>query len=192
MFEFTRISQEAFKEIQVNAGLLLKKFDPTGNTKVEDADIVTATTGGINASCVPTYTDWGADIDNCPDNVLELKHLDSWLCKLACTGLGTSPAYIKMALGAADIDTTNASKITPRGNLQQGDFADVWWVGDRVDGGMVAVRLMNALSTSGFTLQTTKKGKGQTTIELTGHVSIADPNIVPMEFYSTAGEVAAE
>ena len=41
------------------------------------------------------------------------------------------------------------------------DFSDIWWVGDRSDGGLVAICLRNALSTGGFSLQTTKNGKGQ-------------------------------
>jgi hypothetical protein len=53
---------------------------------------------------------------------------------------------------------------------------------------MVAVCLKNALSTGGFTIQTSKNGKGQVSVTLTGHVSITDQNTMPMEFYSEAGE----
>lgn len=187
--KFTKISQTAFEEMQTDAGLLLKKFDLTSKTEVVDDDIVTATTGGINASCVPTYSDWGEDVDNCPNNMMELMKLDSWACKLSCTGLGTSPEYIRLSLGAADVAD---GKITPRRELKTTDFSDIWWVGDRSDGGMVAIRLINALSTGGFSLKTTKKGKGQTSIELTGHVSIKDQDVVPMEFYVSEGEASEE
>lgn len=121
----------------------------------------------------------------------ELKHLDSWECKFATTALGTSPEMIKMSLGAADAEsstsgntTTYTGKVTPRRDLEQSDFTDIWWVGDRADGGLVAVKLINALSTSGFSLQTTKAGKGQTSLEFTGHVSINAQDVMPMEFYS--------
>ncbi len=187
MGRFTVISQDAFNEIQLDAGVLLKTFDPAQPTVPADADIVTATTGGINASCVPTYSDFGEDVDNCPNNTKELKHLDGWECTMSTTALGTSADLIKLSLGAADIDATT-SKITPRRDLAQTDFADLWWVGDRSDGGMVAIRLINALSTGGFSLQTTKNGKGQISLSLTGHVSISSQNVVPMEFYSTEGE----
>jgi hypothetical protein len=50
---------------------------------------------------------------------------------------------------------------------------------------MVAIRLMNALSTGGFSLQTTKNGKGQISLEMTGHVSAKAQDVMPMEFYST-------
>ena len=187
MGRFTVIPQDTFDQIQLDAGVLLKTFDPTKPAVADDA-IITATTGGINATCVPTFSDMGEDVDNCPPNMKELKHLDGWECKMSFTALGTSPEAIKFALGCADIDSQNSSKIIPRKDLKQTDFSDVWWVGDRADGGLVAVQLLNALSTAGFSLQTTKSGKGQISCELTGHVSMSAQNVVPMVFYSMDGE----
>lgn len=181
---FTAISQDTFNELQMDAGMLLTTFNPASPAAPADADIITATTGGITVSCTPTYSDFGEDIDNVPNNMKELKHLDGWDCKISTTALGTSPEAIKLALGAADIDGTNTSKIVPRRDLRQTDFADIWWVGDRMDGGFVAVKLINALSTGGFSLKTTKNGKGNVTLELTGHVSINAQTVMPMEFYS--------
>lgn len=233
MGTFTVIPQSTFDELQLDAGIVLKTFDPS-QPAVVDANIVCATTGGITASCIPTYSDFGEDVDNCPLNMKELKHLDSWECKLAFTGLGTSPEMIKLSLGAADAsggeytltsDTsivsgktyytrsgtspnyvytpvTNPSaaslstyyekspdnKVLPRRDLEQEDFTDLWWVGDKANGGFVAVKLKNALSTAGFSLKTTKNGKGQLTVELTGHVSISAQTEMPMEFYSIDGD----
>ena len=181
---FTVIPQSTFEEMQLDAGVLLTTFNPASPAAPADADIICATTGGISASCVPTYSDLGEDVDNCPINTKELKHLDSWLCTLGFTSLGVSPAQIKMALGAADIDGTDTTKIVPRRDLEQTDFSDVWWVGDRADGGFVAIQLKNALSTDGFALTTTKAGKGQVAVTLTGHVSINAQDVVPMVFYS--------
>lgn len=181
---FTVIPQATFEEMQLDAGVLLKNFDPASPSAPADADIICATTGGISASCVPTFSDLGEDVDNCPVNLKEFKHLDSWLCTLGFTSLGVSPAQIKMALGCADIDTTDTSKIVPRRDLDQDDFDDLWWVGDRADGGFVAVQILNALSTDGFSLTTSKAGKGQVAVTLTGHVSIDAQDVVPMVFYS--------
>lgn len=179
----TKIPQNAFEELQLDAGVLLTQFDPA-SPAITDSAIVCATTGGISVSCVPTYSDFGEDVDNVPNNMKEFKHLDGWECTMSTTGLGTSPANIKLALGAADIDGTNTSKIVPRRNLAQNDFSDLWWVGDRADGGLVACKLKNALSTGGFVLQTGKNAKGQVTLELMGHVSIDAQDTMPMEFYS--------
>lgn len=184
MGTFTQIPQDTFEELQMDAGVLLTSFDPSNPTLVNE-NIITATTGGINVTCVPTYSDFGEDVDNCPNNTKELKHLDSWDCGLSTTALGTSPELIKLQLGAADIDGTNTSLIKPRRDLQQTDFAHLWWVGDKVGGGFVAVKILNALSDGGFSLQTTKNGKGTNSLSIKGHVSISDQDTIPMEFYST-------
>ena len=181
MVRFTNIPQNTFDALQLDAGILLNNFDPA-DPDVQDEDIICATTGGVNPSCVPEYSDFGEDVDNVANNMMELKHLDGWTCTISTTGLGTSPELIKLALGAADIDGT--TKIIPRADLKQTDFSDIWWVGDKANGGFVAVRMMNALSTAGFSLQTTKNGKGQVELEITGHVSIDKQDVVPMEFYS--------
>lgn len=184
MGKFTVIPENTFNALQLDAGVLLKTFDPATAEAPDDEDIITATTGGITVSCVPTFSDLGEDVDNVPVNMKELKHLDSWECTLSTTSLGTSPELIKLALGCADIDDNDTSMIVPRADLEQTDFSDIWWVGDRADGGMVAVQLKNALSTAGFSLQTTKNGKGQISLTITGHVSINAQKEVPMVFYS--------
>ncbi len=187
MGTFTVIPESTFNDLQLDAGILLKNFDPA-NPAVVNADIITATTGGINAVCKPTYSDMGEDVDNVPNGMMEFQHNDGWECTLSTTALGTSPEMIRMSLGCADIDGTDTTKIVPRADLRQSDFASsIWWVGDKADGGFVAIELKNVLSTEGFSLQTTKNGKGQTSLTLRGHVSIKAQKTVPMVFYSVAG-----
>lgn len=183
---YTVIPKDTFDAMQLDAGVLLNTFDPASPGAPADEDIICATTGGINAVCTPTYSDLGEDVDNVPNNMKELKHLDYWDCSLGFTSLNTSVEGIRLALGAADV-TVADGKIVPRSKLNQSDFTDLWWVGDKADGGFVAVKLKNALSTDGFNLQTTKNGKGQTSCTLTGHVSIDDQQTMPMEFYSIEG-----
>ena len=184
MGKFTVIPQDTFEGLQLDAGVLLKNFDPASDSAPADEDIICPTTGGISVSCAPTYSDMGADVDNCPVNTKELMRLDSWTCTMSFTALSTSVPFIKLALGAADV---SGNKVTPRADLQQSDFNDLWWVGDRADGGWAAVKLLNALSTGGYALQTAKNGKGQSAVTLTGHVSISALKTVPMEFYSSGG-----
>lgn len=184
MGRYTVIPQSTFEDMQLDAGVLLKTFDPANPARPDDEDIITATTGGVNVVCQPTFSDLGEDVDNVPNNMKELKHLDYWTCSIGTTALGTSPELIRMSLGCADVDTSGKSVI-PRASLEQSDFASsIWWVGDRADNGAVAVELKNALSTGGFSLQTTKNGKGQTSVTIEGHVSIQAQDEVPMKFYS--------
>lgn len=184
MGRFTKITENAFKEFQLEAGLILNKFNPETVEDVKDEDVVCTTTGGIQVTCKPTYTDYGSDIDNVPANMLELKEIDGWECSLGFTALSVTPAAIKLALGAADV---TGNKIIPRAEKLNTDATDIWWVGDRADGGLVACCLKNALSTDGLSLKTTKNGKGQLSCTLTGHVSIKAQDVVPMEFYVMEG-----
>ena len=186
MGAYTKIPADTFDQIQMDAGVLLSTFDPD-NPSVTDAAIIAVTTGGINATCVPTYSDLAEDIDNCPNNTKELKHLDGWECKMSFTALNFNADKFKMWLGAADKTaktTTTAAKVTPRNSLAQTDFSDsIWWVGDKTNGGAIAIELKNALSTGGINMQTTKNGKGQLSVELTGHYSLTNMDVVPMQFY---------
>lgn len=183
---YTVIPEDTFEAMQLDAGVLLTSFDPSKPAAPDDEDIICATTGGINVVCTPTYSDLGEDVDNVPNNMKELKHLDYWDCSLGFTSLDTSVEGIRLALGAADV-TEASGKIVPRKNLEQTDFTDIWWVGDKAGGGFVAVKLINALSTDGYNLQTTKNGKGQVSCTLTGHVSMDAQSVMPMEFYSIDG-----
>lgn len=183
--KFTKISQKAFETMQFGAGLVLSKFDPTGATAVEDSDIICATTGGVTVNCTPNVTDLGEDVDNCQKNTVEMMEIESWDCSIAFTALNASPEVIKLGLGAADV---SASKVKPRmefdSTAKTGDFKEVWWVGDLLKGGYVAVKLCDAISTSGLSLKTTDKGKGNLSVTLTACVRMGSEE-VPMEFYST-------
>lgn len=180
MGTWSQISSDVFNTIQVDAGTLVTEFSTTTPT-LNKSKILCATTGGITISCVPTFSDFGEDIDNCPLMTKEMKHLDSWECTFSTTALGVTPEMIKFSLGAA---TRTGSTIKPNSAVDSSHFtSELWWVGDKAGGGLVAVKLINALSTGGFSLQTGKNSKGQVSLTVTGHVTMANPDIVPMEFY---------
>lgn len=184
MGRFTRVSADAFDSLQIDAGVLLTNFDPANPTVPQDTDILCTTTGGVKLDCKPTYSDFGEDVDNVPNNTMELKHLDGWDCTAAFSSIKFNGDNFKMALGAADMTTNGGvKKVTPRRDLKKTDFSTVWWVGDKTNGGAVAVRLFNMLSTEGMSIQTTKNNKGTIAMTLTGHVSLSAQDVVPMEFY---------
>ena len=188
--KFTQIPTTAMEELQLNAGVLLSSFTPA---TAEVSGIIGATTGGIKFSATPTYSDFGEDIDNCPKNMKELKRQDSIEVKIAGTFITITAAVAKKLMAAADIDTSDQTKITPRNDLKAEDFADIWWVGDYSDkngdtnGGFVAIHVINALNTGGFQLQSGDKSKGQFAFEFTGHYSIDAQSVVPYEVYIKAG-----
>lgn len=194
--KFTKIPSDAFQKLQINAGILTTDFTPATGT-IGEAGQIGATTGGVNFTAKPTYSDFGEDIDNCPKNMKELKKLDSWEVKMTGTFVNADTAIAKRLCGAADIGTTDTTKVTPRNDLKDADFDDIWLVGDYSDkngetnGGFIAIKLLNALSTGGFQLHTADKSKGQFAFEFTGHYSMSAQDIVPFEIYIKAGTAEA-
>lgn len=187
--KFTQIPADTFKQIVLNAGILLKTFTPNTGT-FSAPDIVGATTGGITFEATPTFSDFGEDIDNCPKNTMELKKLDSWEVKMSGTYVTLTAEIAKSVISAADISDI---KITPRNDIDLSDFSDLWFVADysnlngETNGGFCAIHLLNALSTSGLKIQSSDKAKGQFAFEYTAHYSISEPDIVPFEVYIKAG-----
>ena len=192
--KYTKIPESTFKNIQLNAGVLLSAFNPESAT-VANESIIGATTGGVNFTATPTFSDYGEDIDNCPKNMKELKKLDTWEISLSGTYVTVDANAVKALVGAADV---SGNKITPRNDLKLTDFTDVWWVGDYSDqngetnGGYVAIHMMNALSTGGFAIQSSDNGKGNFAFTYTAHYSMAAQDTVPFEVYVKAGTAESQ
>ena len=187
--KYTKIPETTFKNLQLNAGVLLSAFNPESAT-VANESIIGATTGGVNFTATPTFSDYGEDIDNCPKNMKELKKLDAWEIRLSGTYVTVDANAVKALVGAAD---ASGNKITPRNDLKLTDFTDVWWVGDysgqngETNGGFVAIHMMNALSTGGFSIKSSDNGKGNFAFTYTAHYSMSAQDTVPFEVYVKAG-----
>ena len=187
--KYTKIPETTFKNLQLNAGVLLSDFDPE-TAEVANEAIIGATTGGVNFTAVPAFSDYGEDIDNCPKNMLELKKLDSWDINMSGTFVTVNTDSAKSLVGAADV---SGNKITPRNDVLKSDFVDLWWVGDYSDengesnGGFVAIHMMNTLSTGGFAIQSNDNGKGNFAFTYTAHYSMDAQDTVPFEVYVKAG-----
>lgn len=191
--KFTQIPSDTFKKLQLNAGVLATTFEPSTGT-LTATNVIGATTGGISFEATPEFEDFGEDIDNCPKNTMELKKLTSWEVVLSGTFVTMDTAVAKSMTGAADIDRSDPTKVVPRNDVDvEKDFSDIWFVGDYSDentgesAGFIAIRVINALSTGGFKLQTTDKGKGNFEFEYTGHYSMSAQGTVPFEIYVKAG-----
>lgn len=190
--KFTKIPSDAFQKLQINAGILTTDFTPSTG-EIGAAGQIGATTGGVNFTATPTFTDFGEDIDNCPKNMKEFKRQDMVEAKMSGTFINADTKTAKLLCGAADIDASDTTKVVPRTDLKDSDFTDIWLVGDYSDkngaknGGFIAIHMLNALSTGGFQLKTADKGKGQFAFEFTAHYSLAEQDKVPYEIYIKAG-----
>ena len=188
--KFTKMPDDTFEQLQLNAGILVDAFDP-GSGVI--GNILGATSGGIQFQSNPTYSDYGEDVDNCPNNMMELKHIDYFEPQMSGDFLTCTPAVIKDLVGAGDIDAGNATKVVPRDYLLTTDFRDLWWIGDYSDvntgdnAGFLAVHLMNALNQNGFQIQSSKNEKGKMSFEFHGHYSLNNQDTVPFEVFCKAG-----
>ena len=185
--KYTQIPTNTFENLQMNAGILVKEFDPDTGTVT---GLLGATTGGVNFTDSVTYKDFGEDIDNCPKNMLELKQIESREVTMSGTFVTIDAETAAKLAGAGD---EASGKITPRDTLESTDFDDVWWVGDYsevntgANAGFLAIHLLNALNTGGFQIQSTDKAKGQFAFTFTGHYSMSAQDTVPYEIYVQAG-----
>jgi len=189
--KYTQIPTTTFQNIQLNAGILVDDFNvETGVI----GRILGATTGGVAFTDSVEFTDFGDDIDNCPKNMLELKKLDSHEVTLAGTFVTINPETAKDLIGAADVDDLDERHIVPRNDLATSDFKTIWWIGDYSDkntgdnAGFVAIKLLNALNTGGFAIQSTDNGKGQFAFSFMGHYSMNAQDVVPYEIYIKGSE----
>ncbi|MCQ2106550.1 MAG: hypothetical protein MJZ26_12250 [Fibrobacter sp.] len=178
--KYTQIPADAFKNLQLNAGVLLDSFTPSSGVI---GNIIGATTGGVNFTATPTYTDFGEDIDNCPKNMKELKKLDTWEVTLSGTFVSVTTDLIAKLMGAGAVDSSDNTKVLPAADVADTNFEDIWWVGDYGEGGGLAIHVLNALSTGGFQMQSGDKAKGNFAFEFTGHYSMAAQTKVPFEVY---------
>lgn len=191
--KFTKIPANTFKHLAVNAGIMLSNFNPATGEVVE-ANMLGPTSGGVNFTTTPSFTDWGEDIDNCPKNTKELKRLDDWDVKMSGSFVAVSLALARRLSALAD---AAGNKVTPRDTIDiENDFMDLWLVGDYGDvntganAGFIAIHMLNALSTGGFQIQTEDKNKGKFAFEFTGHYSLDAQDTVPFEIYIKAGTAA--
>lgn len=229
---FTKIRPDTFKKIQLNAGILIAdtaehylnaEEDETTSKHVFDTledladatwnDLLGATTGGIEFTAEPSFYDYGEDIDNCPQNMKELKRVENWEITMSGSFVTMDPSLAKRMIGSADIsEYDNAShedsessriaqeavaRVTPR-DLLTSDYINVWWIGDYSDdntednGGYIAIHMYNALSTGGFHLQTGNYEKGEFEFEFTAHYEMDNQDRVPFTVYFGSADLESQ
>lgn len=200
MAKFTQIPTDTFKKLQLGAGILTTEFDPATG-KLTASNIIGATSGGVSFEATPSFTDFGEDIDNCPKNTKELKKLDSWEAKMSGSFVTMDTNVATSVIGTAAVASNDSTKVVPRNSVEAKDFKNIWWVGDYSDinedgssagkAGFIAIKLINALSTGGFKIQSGDKAKGTFEFEYTGHYSSENIDTVPFEIYIKAGSADA-
>ena len=187
---YTQIPVNTFEELVLNAGIMVDNFTPATGVI---GNIIGATTGGLQFNATPTFKDFGEDIDNCPKNTKELMQTDDITITATGTLLTVNANSVARGLALADVaavtGSTGLSKITLRKDIDlENDFKDVWIIADYGKGGFIAIHMKDVMSTGGFQLKTTDKGKGQFPFTYTAHYSLDAQENVPCEIFVQEGE----
>ena len=181
---FKKIKPTTLEELTMNVFMLVTEFNPETfnfNTGIAGSTIIASTTGGVNFSDTPTYTDMGDDIDNAPKNCVEFKRKDDGEAKLGGNLVTVNPALAKMLIGAA---TVVGNKVTPKRDITTADFIEkLWGLADYGEGGMIAIEMKRVLNTSGFSVNTTDKNKAQLGFEFLAHNTAKNLDDEPYNVY---------
>lgn len=172
------IRSDAFKNLQLNAGIFLVDFDHSSITDaaaLKDA-IAAAITAGTNILGVTrgggsfnvTRETRTPDVDGIRYPFKGADFVDSADAYLSGTLLEVTPENWKRLLGTGDI-TTSGKKTTLTMHTAvdpDTDYLDhLCWVGDLADGKLVLIELDNAFNTQDFSFTFTDKSEGTFTFE---------------------------
>lgn len=197
MAKFTKMNPDDFKHMTWDAGIIMDSFEPSTGA-VTLSSIRWATTGDNSFSATRDLTDMGEDINNCPEGTMQLQRANAWQAQLSGTAVTITTAEVAEFLGNADIDTSDTTKIVPRTDLLLSDFKDKWLLvnyseyNGETKGGWVAIHLLNALSTDGFTGNFGKNANGQFPYTLRAFYDMDDMDTVPFEVYIKSGTAEPE
>lgn len=191
---YTQVPADAFEKLVLNAGIMAKGFNPSTGAVT---GLMGATTGGLSFEATPDFQDFGEDVDNLPKNTKQMKQINDWTIHVSGTLLTLDTVTAKSLMAAADIDSSDSTKIIPRMNLTDADFEDIWVIADYSDentggsAGYVAINLNDVLNTGGFKLTTADRAKGQFAFDFTAHFDMENPDTVPFSVYVKAGGTAS-
>ena len=191
---YSGFTNKTTEHLLLDAGAFFKNFiyEPGGTANdtyeaaVAAGKLVGATQGGGEFSAVAAIRQ--IEVDGVKGRAKGLETIDSWDVYLKATVLETSSETIKLALGAAEVDTASDTEydiISGKADISLDDYIDnITWVG-KLSGSErpVIIQVYNALNTDG--LKVTVKDKGEATLPMTfyGHYTQEDLNTPPFDVY---------
>lgn len=175
----TGFTEDTKQNLQLGAGVLTSAYVSGGT--ISKTDIIGATRGGGSFTAVPTERP--VDADGIPENVKGMKVIDEWVCTLNTTLIEFKPDNLKLALGGGASVTTSADKstITATSKIVDGDYKDIYWIGDTGDGKQIVIHLKNAMNTGGLNFTISNKGEGTYSLALVGNYTADDLEDAPFE-----------
>lgn len=156
----TGVTENTPKNLQLNAGVLVKNYQ-LGSDTISQDNIIGATRNGGSLSIVPTVHQVTAD--GIPTNYKGMDRVDEWVITLNVTMLEFKPETIKLALGAAVKSTQESgyTKYTCTNEINDStNYVDIYWIGALSNGKRVIIKISNGMNKSGLSLSFADKNEG--------------------------------
>lgn len=171
------------------AGAFFKNFN-VGVDTYESAKaagkLIGATQGGGEFKAVATIRQ--VEVDGVAGKAKGLELIDSWEVSQNMNLLETTDETLKLALGAADIDTTSNGEyniISGRSELKDEDYINnLTYIGTITGSDIpVIIQVYNALSIDGLSIKTEDKKEAVLGITVYGHYTEDDLDTPPYKIY---------
>ena len=171
------IRADAFKNLQLNAGMFLLNFDHSNiatatalktalAAAVQEGDNILGVTRG-GGSFTVTREARTPEVDGMRYPFKGADFIDSADAYLSGTLLEVTPQNFKYLLGTGEVNVTEKkTTITMHTAVQDADYIPkLCWIGDIADGRLVLIELDNAFNTADFSMTFTDKDEGTMTFE---------------------------
>ena len=194
----TPLRPDTFKNLQLNAGILLKDFTYTGISSV--AAMKTAINNCIAGNSSATGTLIGAtrgggsftvtrdirqpDVDGRRYGFKGDSFVDSVDAQLSTTLVEITPENLLLSFCTGSSSTTGNVEVLKFGTAIDTDnyLTNICWIGDIADGRYVLICLKNALNEADISLTWTDKGEGTLPVEFHAkQANVSDYDNAPFE-----------
>lgn len=189
-------NKQTKEHLLLGAGAFFKNFI-VGQDTYESAraanKLIGATQGGGEFKAIAEIRQ--IEIDGVAGRIKGGETLDSWETSLAINLIETTEETIKLALGAAEIDSITNSMyhiVKGKSEIEDIDYIDnVTYIGTISGSGEpVIIQVLNALSTDGLDIKTEDKKEAVIAVTVYGHYTEDDLDRPPFDiFYPKKGNV---
>lgn len=182
-------NKETKENLLTGAGAFFKNFHvgvDTYESAKADGKLIGATQGGGEFKAVATIRQ--IEVDGVSGKAKGLELVDSWEVSQSMNLLETTPETLKLALGAADIDTVSNGEfnvISGRSEIIDEDYLDnLTYIGTITGSNTpVIIQIFNALSTDGLSIKTEDKKEAVLAVTVYGHYTEDDLDSPPYRIY---------
>ena len=179
--KYNKVPTDLLDTMAIGSGIIVKEFDIESQTVTGEP--LCSTGGGISFTYTPNYMDLGEGIDNLGTNLKGLKTINGETVTISGTAMNGNADFLQYLVNGE----TTTGKITPKSDIEDVDYKDLWFVVDYGANGTLAILIKNALSTGGLQIQSVNKDKGTFAYTFTGHRALGDLK-PPFELYVKEGE----